>query len=67
MPAMWNANSPEPMYWRTNHQIADLFAGFTLLEPGVVFLPQWRPEPREQAETQPERFASYAALGQKKG
>ncbi len=62
---MWNANSPEPMHWRTQKQIAELFTGFTLLEPGVVFMPLWRPGPREQAEAGPERFASYAALGRK--
>lgn len=62
---MWNANSPEPMYWRTRQQVTELFAGFTLLEPGVVFLPSWRPGPREQAEANPERFASYAAVGRK--
>lgn len=62
---MWNANSPEPMYWRTREEITDLFAGFTLLEPGVVFLSQWRPEPWEESDPHPERFASYAALGRK--
>ena len=62
---MWNANSPEPMYWRTRQQVIDLFAGYTLQEPGVVFLSLWRPGPREQIEAHPERFASYAALGRK--
>jgi hypothetical protein len=62
---MWNANSPEPMYWRTHDQIETLFEGFTLLEPGVVLLPLWRPEPaeRERAADNPERYASYAAVG----
>jgi SAM-dependent methyltransferase len=64
---MWNANSPEPMYWRSREQVADLFAGFSLLEPGVVFLPLWRPEPQVTLEERPERFASFAALGRKEG
>ncbi len=62
---MWNANSPEPMYWRTHEEITGLFAGFTLLEPGVVFLSHWRPDSWEELDTNPERFASYAALGRK--
>jgi hypothetical protein len=64
---MWNTNSPEPMYWRTHDQIESLFHGFTLLEPGVVELPLWRPlaEDRERAAQNPERFASYAAVGRK--
>jgi SAM-dependent methyltransferase len=62
---MWNANSPEPMYWRSREEISALFTGYTLLEPGVVFLPDWRPDHELQPEAHPERFASYAALGRK--
>ena len=62
---MWNAKSPEPMYWRTHAQITNLLTGLTLLEPGVVFLPQWRPEQDEPTEPAPQRFASYAALARK--
>jgi hypothetical protein len=62
---MWNANSPEPMFWRSKEQITDLFSGFDLVEPGVVFLPEWRPDPGEEPEPHPERFASYAAVGVK--
>lgn len=64
---MWNTNSPEPMYWRTHDQIESLFDGFTLLEPGVVLLPLWRPDAgeAERAVRNPERFASYAAMGVK--
>lgn len=62
-----NTDSPEPMYWRTHDQIESLFEGFTLLEPGVVPLPLWRPDPGEpeRAAQNPERFASYAAVGVK--
>ena len=64
---MWNTNSPEPMYWRTRDEIESLFEGFAILEPGVVQLPLWRPdaEDRERAIQNPERYASYAAVGTK--
>lgn len=64
---MWNTNSPEPMYWRTRDEIESLFEGFAILEPGVVQLPLWRPdaEERERAALNPERYASYAAVGAK--
>jgi hypothetical protein len=66
---MWNTNSPEPMYWRTKERIESLFEGFELVEPGVVLLPLWRPEPaeRERAAENPERYASYAGVGIKPG
>lgn len=33
-----------PATLRTHHQVTALFDGFTLLPPGVVFTPEWRPE-----------------------
>ena len=35
-----------PLVLRTREQIAGLFDGFALLEPGLVALPDWRSEPR---------------------
>lgn len=32
-----------PMIMRTRDQVADLFDGLSLVEPGIVFLSQWRP------------------------
>jgi S-adenosyl methyltransferase len=53
------------MYWRTREQITGLLDGLTILEPGVVFLPERGIEPGEEADPQPERFASYATLARK--
>ncbi|NUR60364.1 MAG: hypothetical protein HOV87_17150 [Catenulispora sp.] len=66
---MWNSKSPEPMHWRTADRIEALFEGFTLLEPGVVPMPLWRPLPEdaERAAQDPERYASYAAVAVKPG
>ncbi|MGH3626511.1 MAG: SAM-dependent methyltransferase, partial [Sciscionella sp.] len=33
-----------PLYIRDREEIATWFAGFELLDPGVVFLPDWRPD-----------------------
>jgi len=62
---MWNANSPEPMYWRSRAGVTRYFDGLRLIGPGVVFLPDWGLQPGEERAEQPERFASYAALGRK--
>jgi hypothetical protein len=62
---MWNSQSPEPMRWRTRNQITELLSGFTILDPGVVYLPLWRPEQGQPDEADPQRFASYAAVGRK--
>ncbi len=34
--------------WRTREQILAFFDGLELLEPGLVPLPEWRPEPGEE-------------------
>jgi hypothetical protein len=60
----FNSQSPEPMQWRSRDEITEFFDGFTILEPGVVFLTQWRPADPD-AEADPARFASYAAIGRK--
>jgi SAM-dependent methyltransferase len=66
---MWNAKSPEPMHWRTAAEIGVLLDGWTLLEPGVVPMPLWRPLPEEAERVahHPERYASYAAVAVKPG
>jgi len=50
---------------RTRAEIMALFAGFELVEPGLVFLPSWRPDGAEPE--QPERAWFYAGVGRKVG
>ncbi len=40
------ARASAPLVFRTREQIAGLFIGFELISPGIVPLPEWRPEPR---------------------
>ncbi len=54
-----------PMTIRSRDEIAALFDGFELVEPGLVFLPQWRPDPGTPPEEHPERFPGLAAVGRK--
>ncbi|NUP34855.1 MAG: hypothetical protein HOU01_24550 [Streptomycetaceae bacterium] len=51
-----------PMHMRNRDQVAALLAGFDLVDPGLVFLPEWRPEPGP-AESDPARFTGYAGVG----
>jgi hypothetical protein len=53
-----------PMTMRDQDQVAALFAGYELIEPGVVYLPEWRPEPGPP-EDRPERFTGVAGVGRK--
>lgn len=37
-------NTPTPASFRSAEQVAGLFAGYTLVEPGLVLLDEWRPD-----------------------
>jgi hypothetical protein len=55
--------STTPIHARTRAQVQALFDGFALVEPGVVFLPLWRPDPGEAPVEHPERYSGYAGIG----
>ncbi|GAA4214305.1 SAM-dependent methyltransferase [Actinocatenispora rupis] len=59
------ADTANPLTARTRDEVAALFDGFEPVEPGVVFLPLWRPDEADEVPARPERFCSYAGVGRK--
>jgi hypothetical protein len=57
-------NSQNPGYLRTKAEVAAMLAGFDLVEPGLVFVPAWRPNSPEDAEDA-ERSSFYGAVGRR--
>lgn len=57
-------NSQNPAYLRTKAEIAAILAGFELVEPGLVFVPEWRPHAPEDA-VDAGRCSFYGAVGRK--
>ncbi|MEV7778605.1 SAM-dependent methyltransferase [Kitasatospora sp. NPDC088351] len=55
--------TPTPLTMRTHEQITAMFTGFELVEPGVVYLPQWRPDQPEAVGQHPERMTGVAGVG----
>lgn len=47
--------------WRPRHDIEPMFAGYCLVDPGLVLIGQWRPDPSDP--TPPEVTNGYAGLG----
>jgi O-methyltransferase involved in polyketide biosynthesis len=43
------SRSPNPMRFRSSAEIAALFGELTVIDPGVVHIPRWRPELGEDA------------------
>ena len=51
------------MTLRSGSEIRRLFDGFELIDPGLVQLPQWRPDSPGDVGEHPERFSTYAGMG----
>jgi hypothetical protein len=61
--ARYNEQSPVPYHLRSPEQVAALFAGLEVIEPGVVPCTQWRPDPR--AATSAPQAAVYGGIAVK--
>lgn len=59
------ARTPTPVKWRTEAEILPLLAGYTLVEPGLVWTPKWRPDPGGLPAWLPDpaEANAYAAVG----
>ncbi|MQA88582.1 MAG: hypothetical protein GEV03_29230 [Streptosporangiales bacterium] len=51
---------------RSRQQILGLFAGWELVEPGLVYLPEWRPSSPDEACDHPEWCMMLACVGRKR-
>jgi SAM-dependent methyltransferase len=54
-----------PMTMRNREQVQRFFDGYELVEPGLVYLPQWRPDPGMSGVDRPERMTGLAGVGRK--
>jgi hypothetical protein len=55
-----------PFHFRTRDQIAQFFEGLELVEPGLVYVPLWRPESEDDLLLDnPHRSNGYAGVGRK--
>jgi hypothetical protein len=63
---MIEKNQTKNTILRTRSQILRLFEGLELVEPGLVYIPLWRPEgPNDILLDDPERSINYAGVGYK--
>ncbi|QKW09569.1 SAM-dependent methyltransferase [Streptomyces sp. NA04227] len=66
MVEQWNQASDNPRVNRTPAQITRFFDGFEVLEPGLVSVSRWRPEPDDAAGgSQPPVVSSFGGVGRK--
>lgn len=54
-----------PIIFRSRAEITAFFDGLTVVEPGVVALPAWRPESPDDLAEEPDRSLGLAGIGRK--
>jgi len=54
-----------PIHPRSRQELLAQFAGLTLVEPGLVHPPLWRPDSPLDVDGRPERFSALAGIGRK--
>jgi len=59
----WKGKVQQQFQWRTREQVARFFADMDLVEPGLVRVHDWRPEP---GAGDPRKSAMWAAVGRKR-
>lgn len=63
MVRQWNEAGENPRINRTPERITGFFDGLELLEPGVVSVTQWRPDPAEVGT--PRSLDDFGGVGRK--
>jgi len=55
-----------PLGFRSRAAVESFFAGFALVEPGVVYVPAWRPDGADDPlRDEPGRSSNWAGVGRK--
>jgi SAM-dependent methyltransferase len=62
---LYNRRVSARVQGRSRAEILRFFDGLDLLDPGLVYIPQWRPDPGEVMPDEPGRFAILAGVGRK--
>ncbi|MEH6375789.1 SAM-dependent methyltransferase [Streptomyces sp. KLMMK] len=61
-------NVGSPLLMRSRPEVARFFDGFEMVEPGLVAMPDWRPDPVESAggaDDDPAMYVGFAGVGRK--
>ncbi|MET7455533.1 SAM-dependent methyltransferase [Streptomyces sp. NPDC005574] len=64
---LYRSRATSPVTARSHDEILGLFDGFELVEPGLVYVPLWRPGPDDVVPEDPSQYWVYAGVGRKKG
>jgi hypothetical protein len=58
-------STADPLTYRTRGRVRELFDGWELIEPGVVWMPEWRPDWPDEVGPDVASIGGVAAVGRK--
>jgi SAM-dependent methyltransferase len=61
----FESGRPGHFHFTTRPAFERLFEGWTLVPPGIVWLPEWHPDSPDDVDEHPERSMLYAGAGRK--
>jgi SAM-dependent methyltransferase len=62
---VYNASVATALHLRSRAEIAAFFDGFELVEPGLVYSPQWRPDSPDDVPTDPGQLGCLSGVARK--
>jgi SAM-dependent methyltransferase len=62
---VYNRGVATALHLRSHQDILRFFDGFTVVDPGLVYIPQWRPDPADDIPENPSRYGNLVGVGQK--
>jgi SAM-dependent methyltransferase len=63
--SVYNSRVAAQATMRTRDEIAGLFEGFSLVDPGLVWIPQWRPDSPADVPENPQQYWGLVGVGRK--
>ncbi len=62
---LYSSKATSPVTARSYEEIRGLFDGFDLVEPGLTYVPLWRPDAEDEIPEKPSEYWVYAGVGRK--
>ena len=62
---VYNRSVPTQGHARSRAEILRFFDGFDLVDPGLVYIPQWRPDSPADVPSDPSQFWVLVGVGRK--
>lgn len=63
---LYRSRASSPVTARSRDEILTFFDGFDMVDPGLVHVPLWRPDPQEHIPDNPSEYWVYAGVGRKR-